>query len=291
MSPSFQDAWAPSPRNSALRTRRRATRRGRQTAAAPPLRSLLAQKNSRPGCEGRVVSRRFRLRKCDICRICGGAGGPGPAGNATFRNSCNAALPPWNPEASPQWAPRPDHPPRLFTGASNMAPIREDHLESCGICWRKVLRADMAGVYIGYPSEVNPPSPLPGSAGLSEQGDSSLTRCVMAPCPSRLPPRTFLLVMDGAITPAARSSMESAPTPRSKPLAAGQRLTLEFTSLEIGSRVDGFVVGIHTRSLRAYAILILSFQGRFGTPTRRPSLPVGGRPYHSFRRRPSLPVV
>ena len=237
MSPSFQDAWAPSPRNSALRTRRRAPRHGRQKAAAPPSRSLLARNNPHPGCEGRVVSRRFRLRKCDICRICGRAGGPGPAKNATFRNSRNAAIPPWNPEASPQWAPRPDKPPRLFTGASNMASIREDHLESCDECWRKALRADMAGAHIGCPSEVNPPSPLPASAVLSKQGHSSLTRCVMAPCPPRLPPQTVLPEMAGAITPAARSRMESAPTPRSKPLAAGQPLTLEFTSLEIGSSV------------------------------------------------------
>ena len=91
---------------------------------------------------------------------------------------------------------------------------------------------------MGALSEVNPPSPLTYVAGLPEQGDSSLTGCVMAPCPSRLPPRAFPLLMAGAITPAARSRMEPAPTPCSKPLAAGQCLTLEFASLEIGSRVD-----------------------------------------------------
>ena len=91
---------------------------------------------------------------------------------------------------------------------------------------------------MGCHSEVNPPSPPPYSAGLPKQGDSSLTGCVIAPWPSRPPPRTILSLMAGAITPAARSKMEPAPTPLSKPLAGGRRLTLEVTSLEIGSRVD-----------------------------------------------------
>ena len=91
---------------------------------------------------------------------------------------------------------------------------------------------------MGCHSEVNPPSPPPYSAGLPQQGDSSLTGCVIAPWPFRPPPRTILSLMAGAIAPAARSEMEPAPTPLSKPPAGGQRLILEFPSLEVGSGVD-----------------------------------------------------
>ena len=45
----------------------------RKQLPLPPSRSLPAEKDSYPGGEGRGVSRRFRLRQCDICRICGGA--------------------------------------------------------------------------------------------------------------------------------------------------------------------------------------------------------------------------
>ena len=100
--PSFQEAWAPLLRNSALLTRRRAPRRGRQKAAAPPyLPKLACPKEVAPQRRRTSGQSMFPSTKMRHVSHLGGGGGPGPAENGTFRNSCNAGLPPLTPWGIP----------------------------------------------------------------------------------------------------------------------------------------------------------------------------------------------
>ena len=165
MPPSFQEAWTQSPRNLALRTRRRAPQARSPESSCP---SLLPPEACLPGRVPTPAAKdewSVAVPLDENATHTAFAGWRGGLGRPKMRHFAILAARQFLPRAR-------GPPPDGYHALMGLVFMRGDPLERFAKCWQKVLAAGMAGVHIGCLPGVNPLTPLPYSAGSPQAGGS-----------------------------------------------------------------------------------------------------------------------